>query len=422
MTRYASLFIIGLATLTTACNTVKHTDAKVQAHQRWNHVRGRVKHQLAGQQYQAGLFEDAAQTLAESIALDPTEPGAYALLAKANLELGRPATAQQVLDEAKREALSSPDLIYLQGVLLEQRGKLEAAAAAYADARRLDPANVDYLVAQAECLVSLDRPGAAMQLLEDNPDRIDDDGTVSALAAHITALIGDTERACERYRQALVTHADSRLMAQGLGRLLARSRRYREALAVLVPLMETDNDTEVGGAVRRTMASCHLALGDPASAKKVLAPYARSNPEDTLAQLLLAKAAVATDDVLTALRALDLVEQREPNRPELWLVRAAVQWKRDNLIAAAADLYDVLQNNPNDVEAHCLLAEVLEARHQIDTARTHFQRALEIDPDSAWAAAGLKALGRAQAPPAPTEPTPRLTSVNVGMNAPDSRP
>jgi cytochrome c-type biogenesis protein CcmH/NrfG len=95
---------------------------------------------------------------------------------------------------------------------------------------------------------------------------------------------------------------------------------------------------------------------------------------------------------------------------------------RDNLIAAAADLYDVLQNDPNDVEAHCLLAEVLQARDQIDTARTHFERALEIDPACAWAAAGLKALGRAQAPPAPEEPTPRLTSVNVGMKVTDRHP
>ena len=134
---------------------------------------------------------------------------------------------------------------------------------------------------------------------------------------------------------------------------------------------------------------------------------------------MLAKAAIATNDVVTALRAVHQVESREPHRPELWLVRAAVQWKRGNLASAASDLYDVLQNNPHDVEAHCLLAEVLNAQGRAVAAGTHFARAQKIDPSFEWAAEGLKSLRRAQRRDT-EEPSARLTS--AGADTPNVSP
>lgn len=413
--RNTQLVFISLVVLTTACSTLNHSDAKLQGRQRWNQVRGRVKCQLAEQQYESGLFDAAARTVAESIALDPKQVDAYVLLALANLELGKSASAQRVLDAARRIGLTSADLIYLQGVILEQRDNYQTAVEKYAQARALDPNNVDYLVAQAECLVALNRPAAALELLDEHADRLDDDGTVSTLTAHIAALLGNVEEASKRYQRALVTCEGSRLIAEELGRLLVRAGRYEEALAVLGPLAAKSNGDKDDGAVRRALATSHLAIGDAASAKHVLSDYAASHPDDTLAQLLLAKAAIATNDALTALRAVDLAQQHEPHRPELWFVRAAVRWKRGNLSAAASDLYDVLQNDPDDVEAHCLLAEVLHGRGQLTAARTHFERALEIDPTCAWAVEGLKSVRNAEWPGSIQAPT-KLTSFAAGQS------
>ena len=134
--------------------------------------------------------------------------------------------------------------------------------------------------------------------------------------------------------------------------------------------------------------------------------------------MLLAKAAILTNDVITALRAIDLAQQREPDHPELLLVRSAIRWKRGKLAAAASDLYDVLQNNPNDIEAHCLLGEVLHGQQRFEAACTHFREALKIDPQCAWATAGLKALAKVR-PPVSTEPSPRLTSATAEIIATD---
>lgn len=448
LTRYLHATAVSLTLITTACHVPNHHDAKAQAQQRWDRVRGQVRYRLAWQQYEASLFDDAANTVTESLALDPNQVDAYVLLARANLELGKPASAQRALEAARRLELISPDLYYTQGVILEQRNQFEDAAAMYARARTTNPTNVDYLVAQAECLVALDRPGEALRLLDDNIDRLDDDGTVAALAAHVAVLLGDVDGASDRYRRALSAQAAARvpsdtptgfneagewpepiahgvaLIAEELGRLLVAARRYEEALSVLSPLLEEgtkgqwdegtegqwDGGTKGGrGAIRRAVATCHLALGDPTSARTVLTRYAAAHPGDAPAQLLLAKAAITTDDVLTALRAVDLVQQHAPNHPELWIVRAALQWKRGRQAAAASDLYDVIQNNPNDIEAHCLLAEVLRAQQRLPASRTYFQRALKIDPSCAWARAGLESLRQAD-PSELHKRSPKLTS------------
>jgi Tfp pilus assembly protein PilF len=410
MNRFGILLLALLALLTSACHTVQKSDPSGEAQQRWNGVRGRVKEQLAAQQYDSGLFEEAVRTLTEVIGLDPGRADAYALLAQANLELGKPGSARQALDAARRVGVQSPDLTYLEGVLLELQNRHADALAKYTEARRAVPTNTDYLVAQTECLVELGRADEAMVLLNEAAGQLNDDATVPVLTAQVASLLGDTAEASRRYRQALVEGSDSPLVAQELGLLLVRAGRYNEAVVVLSPLLAAScADPASQGAVRRALAVCYLAMGDPKSAKGALRDYARRHTDDTRAQLLLAKAALANGDTLTALRAVDLVERREPDRPELWLVRATLRFTRGDLAGAAADLYDVLADNPDDVDAHCLLAEVLRARGQLDAARVQFERALEIDPQCAWASAGLEALADAE-PPDPGGPSIRLTS------------
>lgn len=392
------------------CKSMSMADSRSQAERRWSDMRGRVQFQLATQQYEIGVFEDSVKTVTESLSLNPTQPDAYVLLAKANLELGKPASATLAIEAAQRAGVDCADLHYLSGVILEQREELSAAVEQYGQARALDPTHADALIAQSECLVGLDRSAEAFRLLEEQSRRIDDDGSLSALTAHIATLIGNPQKAYRNYGRALEASGGSRLVAEELGRLLVRRGRYEEALSVLTPLTDA-NQMTIGGAARRALATCHLVLGKPDQAKAVLEPYVWQHADDTVAQLLLAKAALAVNDMMTALRAIDLVQKREPERPELWLVRATAHWKRGKLTEAAADLYDVLQNDPDDVEAHCLLGEVLREKRKFLAARSHFERALAIDRTCAWAAAGMKALRSARRAEPDEEPGVKLTSV-----------
>jgi len=380
---------VSLLLVSSACNVPGHRAAKQEAQQRWEQVRARVKFQLAKQQYDSGLFDAAIRTVSESLAIDPYQADAYTMLARANLELGRAGSAQAALDAARRAHARSPDLTYTHGVILEQQDRISDALAKYSEAQALAPANVDYLVAEAECLVTMGRAAEALTLLDERTGKLDDNGTIAVLAAHVAALLGDGEGATKRLAAAAVPEGDRDLIAEELGLLLARANRCAEAIGVLHPLVERLANGQDNGATLRALAGCYLSSGEPSSAARVLTDYAQRHAEDTAAQLLLAKSAVASDDVLTALRAIDAVEQRDPALAEARFVRAVIQWRRGELAAAAKSLKAVIARNPRDVDAHCLMGEILLVGDEPTAARAHFQRALTIDPQNGWAHAAL---------------------------------
>jgi Flp pilus assembly protein TadD len=306
--------------------------------------------------------------------------------------------------------------------LCELRGDYPAASSAFEEARRTDPTNVEYVVASVECLASLDRVTEAWALLEESNSQRNDDGSLMALRAHLRSLgiqEPDHGLTVSSFRQAI---EGSRVLAEEVGRRLAEQGRCREALAVLGPLVTANREPEPTGSVLRAAAACHLAMNNPSAATAVLGEFAQANPEDTLAQLLVAKAALANDDMTAALRAIDLVQQREPHRPDLWLLRAAVHWKRGNLTAAANDLFDVLRDDPTDVEAHCLLGEVYQAQERRDAARDQFRQALAIDPECSWASAAVRKLESGPIPGAGERPEAKLTAIPEMGKTPAGQP
>jgi len=386
------LFVASAVTfLLGGCHSPSHPQAKQMAEQRWNEVRAGVKLQLARQQYDGGLFDDVVRTVTEAIALDSTRPESFVLLSQANLELSKRASAEQALEAARRSGLDSADLRYMRGVILELRSNHHAAVAEYAQARMMNADNVDYLVAQVECLVVLDRPEEALALLDENLHRFDSNGTIAVLAGRIAGLLGDWDGAAKRLEQSGVILSANPVVAEELGLLLVRAGRCQEAVALLRPLIEAAGESE-SGAVRRGVATCSLALGDPTSAMDVLIDYARSHLQDEPAQLLLAKAALEKNDLLTAARAADLAEQLAPGRGDTALVRAAIQWRRTEYAGAAETLYELLEIEPANEEAYCLLAEVLRAQGQDAAARDCLERALRINPSCNLARHALASL------------------------------
>lgn len=395
-------------------------DARQGAERRWNEVRGRFKHQLAQQRYDVGAFEEAILNVTETIALEPERVEAYVLLARANLELGRTASADRALGAARRLGVESPELIYTEGVILEQRGEFVRAEAKFRRAHTLDQQRVEYVVALAECLVALDRADEALTLVDTMARSSDDNATVQALAAHIAMLLGRNDEATRRYREALDTSAPHPIITEALGLLLIKSKRYTQAVDLLAPLVADESAGGVDrGTVRRALATAHLVLGHADRAMQVLQPYADYNTDDGAAQLLLAKAALAAGDNLTALQAVERAERVLGRGPESWLIRAAIAWRRGNHVAAATYLHDVLANRPEDIEAHCMLGEVLRTQRDLLAARNNFERALSIDPGNDWARQGLRSLRQVEVPTRRRgEPKPRLTSAIDSESSP----
>lgn len=425
--RSMRVVVLVLTMFLAGCRTLSHAKSKQEAAQRWNQVRGGITYQLARQHHDAGRFQDAVLAAIQALSLDPRQPDAYVVLAEANLELGKPVSALGAIEKAQMLGIESAELTYLQGVVMEQRGEVEAALEYYRSARRLDARNVDYLVAETECLVLLGQPDEALKLLDEHMYQFDQGGTIAALSGHVAAMRGDETDAAGRYRQALLSVSASRILARELGLLLTRSQRYEEARELLESVVGDVRDysntfsfrsdpawnSEPDAAVRRALATCYLALNAPGAAKELLMECVASNPEDALAQVLLAKAAFATNDPLTAARAANQAFQLMPVEAEVQLVRAAAQWRYGNLRAAALTLRELLGRRPDDLEALCLLGEVHRAAGRTEAARRVFQEALNVDTTSAWAQQGILGLGAAGAQIPETVGNPPRTTLGL---------
>ncbi len=78
---------------------------------------------------------------------------------------------------------------------------------------------------------------------------------------------------------------------------------------------------------------------------------------------------------------------------ELGWTQEEVDGLADRINSGDYTLQDMLATDPQDIEAHCLLAEILLTHQRPEAARTHFEQALRIDPECTWALAGLKPSG-----------------------------
>jgi len=355
-TAFQPCILVALLSVVSGCAHFTHQQHRDQAQQNWDQVRAKIKLQLATQRYETGHPEDAARLAAEAVTLDPGCGDGYTLLIRSNMESGDLSAAQRALCAARQAGFNSTLLTYLEGVLHEQRGEFVQAMGCYRQAGAMNSEELDYLVAEVECTVAAGDPEAALRLIRENRRRLDRDGTLATLGAGIAEMLGDTLTA-ERMYRAAIRDSGSRSLSLDYGLMLVRHDRCAEARVVLEPLLAGGGGTLGEGALRRSLARCHLALGNPSAAAGVLQDYARTHRDDQAAQLLVAAAALMLDDHHTASRSANAVLDQNPRDRDALLVLATVRNRRDR-DAAARSPGKPPANQPNDAVGPAMGGEV----------------------------------------------------------------
>ncbi|MBU0716764.1 MAG: tetratricopeptide repeat protein [Planctomycetes bacterium] len=371
-----------------------HSDRRVQAERRWNQVRARIKYDLASQQFERGRTETAIETVSEAIAADPSSADQFLLLAHCNLEQGKLVSARKAAEQAKRCAPDMADIDYTLGVIAERSEQWEAALEHYRRARSQDENVVDYVVAEAECLAVAGRLEEAIALVTANIQRFDSDGTLETLLAEICLLTGDKETALNGLSLAIERSGCQPGRTEGrggcttlieeYGRLLSETGRHAQAVALLHPYVEARSDAPPS--VVTALCVGYLETGRTSEARRLLREEVKRRPDHAKGWMLLARASVMTDDWTTARRCADQLERLVPHSSHAHLLRGFVCWRQDDLPAAVDSLQRALAIDPDDALAHCLIGQVLEDLGRPPAAtKAHYERALQIDPQFAWA-------------------------------------
>ena len=163
----AAAVATGVLTLLLAagCQSTAHKTDKAQATKKWNAARASVLLSLAREQYQSGNFDKCRATLDDALKMVPESPAAHILSAKVSIEQGKLEMAERELKVARGYAPNDAEAHYLSGVVYQRWQKPQTAYEFYKAASEKSPAELAYLLAQAEMLVAMDKAPDALALL-----------------------------------------------------------------------------------------------------------------------------------------------------------------------------------------------------------------------------------------------------------------
>ncbi len=245
------------------------------------------------------------------------------------------------------------------------------------------------------------------ELLKRYPDSLEVRANLGAALAKLNRF----DEAIEQYR-AVLAKKDNPGLRLNLALAYYKKGAWRDAAQQLDTLWAAQPDD---ARVATLLAECYAGLGQDEKAIAILKPVETAHPDDLAVAWLLGSALIRAGHRREGLDRVDRVA-REGNRPEAYLLagRTALQMNeferaRDYAAAAArlnprlpgvdtlrgtvltylgdtegaaAALRRAVEADPKDFEAQLGLGAVLHTKRDLDEARQHLQRALQLKPDS----------------------------------------
>ena len=245
------------------------------------------------------------------------------------------------------------------------------------------------------------------ELLKRYPDAVE----VRANLGAALAKLGRYDEAIVQYRAALAKKENADLRFN-LALAYYKKGALREAVQQLNTLQAAQpGDTRIA----TLLADCDARLGQDQQAIAVLTPVEAAHPDDLAVAWLLGSALIRAGHKRDGLERVDRVA-RQGNRPEAYLLAGQTALKmneferaRDYADAALrlnpklpgadtlrgtvltylgdtqgaiAALRKAVEADPHDFDAQVGLGAVLHNERDLDGARQHLQRALQLKPDS----------------------------------------
>ena len=249
-------------------------------------------------------------------------------------------------DLAEKAAAADPELGAVHKLLgdihlsrARDGGDAEAQIAAAIDQYRValqtDPVDEDSCRALAELYYHTGRIKEAGETLQAFSRRRPLDPPMSLLLGKVYARTGRTGDAETLLRQVVARLPGNIEAADAMGAVLEFEKKYDEAIAVYMPLLEGETESSY---VRNRIGSLHLLAGRYQDAIQNFQRAQEIDPADARSLLSLAQAYQEAGDMDAAIRSYERLIQKEPGNLEARLHRALL-WQKEGDTAAALKSY-----------------------------------------------------------------------------------
>ncbi len=328
----------------------------------------------------SGDDRKACEAAESAVNLEPGLPDAQILLGICEWRSGRRETALAALNAASASAphLSIPHA--LAAKILAELDRRDDSLREMELAVQAAPDSADWQHTLGEWNEEAGRFSAALPHLQRAADLEPQNGTYHLHLARALARDGDPHNALVHFHHAAARspEADSSLKAE-IGKAALESGEFAEAYAAFQSAQEeTGQKAPFAWVLGKARAA--LALGRRDEARSLARKVLNGEGHPPEARLILAEADESEGKLQEAIRQLDLAaaEMRDPVLPAM---RLAKLWIATGAAARAeAALRAMIDANPENDEAHCLLAEALFALGRTEDALRASQKAVGLAP------------------------------------------
>ncbi|CAA9438518.1 MAG: hypothetical protein AVDCRST_MAG64-3959 [uncultured Phycisphaerae bacterium] len=380
-----------LAVAGCASSGPKEPTEKQKAEDRWRAARAGVMVNLAKDQYRNGQFEKARKSTDEALRLAPKNAQAHLVSARLLIEKGQLEAAEQALAAARQLTPNDGEAFYLSGVVMQRWQKHEQSYELYKTASAKSPAELAYVLAEAESLVTLERQADALALLQAKSDYFEHSGTLRDAIGQLLMQQNRHAEAARAFRQASVLSEDEPAIKERLALALYKTNQHREAADLLAKLVQTEAYAKRAD-LFVMLGECQLLLKRTREARITFESASQLDPYSAGVWRGLGRAALEQNDYKRAELSLSKALRFDGGRPETHLLLGTVSLAQGNLDAALVSFVTANKLDPTDPTAACMVGVVLERQKKPQAAARWYTRALQLRPGDKMAGDLLSSL------------------------------
>jgi Flp pilus assembly protein TadD len=374
-----SSLVLAAALAGCASTTTKSPTAREAARLQWNDAQSTVLIGLASDQYQNGDFEKSRSTIDQALRLTPTSPAAHILSAKLYIEAGQLQPAEGELSEARKLDPGNGEADYLCGVIYQRWQQPERALEFYQSACTKNPAELAYVLAKAEMLVSMDCRDQALTLLQSRMAYFEHSGQIRDEVGLLLVQEGRYPEAIDMFRRAGILESDDLTIKEHLAMALFFSDRYSEAGGILSDLM-ADAQFSHRSDLMIMLGECQLQTAHASDAVVTFQQASEISPDSTGVWIGLGRAEMQTNSLRQAELALRHGLALDAKSSEGHLLLGYVELRQGQVSDAYASFTRANQLDPSDTVSLCMVGLTLDRMGRKGQAADCFNQALRMKP------------------------------------------